>query len=123
VNAIDSLVARGGVRVSEHAPFGSRTTYRVGGSARVVVSITSPEDLDELGPAMTETGLAIVCLGNGSNLLVEDGERDVLVVHCDRTFAALDYDGDERVVVNAGAAATVTTSPARSKRPRSGATG
>ena len=103
MNAIDTLVARGGVRVSEHAPFGSRTTYRVGGTARVVVNVTSLEDLDELGPTMTETGLTIVCLGNGSNLLVEDGERDVLVVHCDRSFAALDYDGDERVVVNADA--------------------
>ncbi len=103
MNAIDALVALGGPRVSEHAPFGSRTTYRVGGTARVVVNITSLDDLLELGSAMTETGLALVCLGNGSNLLVEDGERDVLVVHCDRSFGALDYDGDERVVVNAGA--------------------
>jgi UDP-N-acetylmuramate dehydrogenase len=67
------------------------------------VNVTSPEDLNELGPLMTETGLAMVCLGNGSNLLVEDGERNVLVVHCDRSLAALDYDGEERVVVNAGA--------------------
>lgn len=103
MNAIDALVTLGGPRVSEHAPFGSRTTYRVGGTARVVVNITSLDDLLELGSAMTETGLALVCLGNGSNLLVEDGERDVLVVHCDRSFGALDYDGDERVVVNAGA--------------------
>jgi UDP-N-acetylmuramate dehydrogenase len=103
VNAIDALVALGGPRVSEHAPFGSRTTYRVGGTARVVVNITSLDDLDELGSTMTETGLTLVALGNGSNLLVEDGERDVLVVHCDRSFAALDVDGDERVVVNAGA--------------------
>jgi UDP-N-acetylmuramate dehydrogenase len=68
-----------------------------------VVNITSLDDLNELGPAMTETGLTLVCLGNGSNLLVEDGERNVLVVHCDRSFAGLDYDGDERVVVDAGA--------------------
>jgi UDP-N-acetylmuramate dehydrogenase len=103
VSAIDALVDLGGPRVSEHAPFGSRTTYRVGGTARVVVNITSLDDLNELGPAMIETGLSVVCLGNGSNLLVEDGERNVIVVHCDRSMAALDYDGDVRVVVNAGA--------------------
>jgi UDP-N-acetylmuramate dehydrogenase len=103
VNAIEALVARGSARVSEHAPFGSHTTYRVGGSARVVVTVTSTEDLDELGALITETEMTIVCLGNGSNMLVEDGERDVLVVHCDRSLAGLELDGDDRVVVNAGA--------------------
>jgi UDP-N-acetylmuramate dehydrogenase len=103
VSALEELVTRGGARVSEHGPFGSRTTYRVGGSARVVVTIAHAADLDELGPLMVETGLPLVCLGNGSNLLVEDGERDVLVVHFDRSAATLDYHGEEHVDVRADA--------------------
>jgi UDP-N-acetylmuramate dehydrogenase len=103
VSAIDELVALGGPRVSEHAPFGSRTTYRVGGSARVVVTIATATDLDELGPLMAETELPLVCLGNGSNLLVEDGERDVLVVHFERSSATLEYGDEERVDVRASA--------------------
>lgn len=103
MSAIDDLVALGGARVSEHGPFGSRTTYRVGGSARVVVTIATAADLDELGPLIAATELPIVCLGNGSNLLVEDGERDVLVVHFERSLATLEYDGDERVDVRASA--------------------
>ncbi|MGH3733296.1 MAG: UDP-N-acetylmuramate dehydrogenase [Acidimicrobiales bacterium] len=103
MSAVDELVKLGGTRVSEHAPFGSRTTYRVGGSARVVVSVDTIGDLDELGPLIRETGLEIVCLGNGSNLLVEDGERDVLVVHFERSRATLEHEGEERVVVKASA--------------------
>jgi UDP-N-acetylmuramate dehydrogenase len=103
VSAVEELVAVGGARVSEHAPFGSRTTYRVGGSARVFVSLAAAADLDELGPFIAATELPVVCLGNGSNLLVEDGEREVVVVHFERTSAALEFDGDERVEVVAGA--------------------
>ncbi|MGB8180080.1 MAG: UDP-N-acetylmuramate dehydrogenase [Acidimicrobiales bacterium] len=103
MSAIDELAAVGGARVSEHGPFGSRTTYRVGGSARVLVTIATAADLDELGPLIAQTGLPIVCLGNGSNLLVEDGERNVLVVHFERSRATLEYDGDERVDVHVSA--------------------
>jgi UDP-N-acetylmuramate dehydrogenase len=103
VNAVEELVALGGTRVSEHGPFGSLTTYRVGGSARVVVTVASAAELDELGPLIAATELPIVCLGNGSNLLVEDGERDVVVVHFERSLATLEYDGDEAVDVRASA--------------------
>ncbi len=49
--SLDELVAVGGTRVSEHAPFGARTTYRVGGTVRALVTLSSTADLDELGPA------------------------------------------------------------------------
>ena len=56
MNAIDTLVARGRGRVEEHAPFGARTTYRVGGSARLWANLSSLADLNELGELMLETG-------------------------------------------------------------------
>lgn len=87
----------------EHAPLGARTTYRVGGSARVWVTLSSLHDLEELGGLMMETGLACVMVGNGSNLLVEDGEHDVLAVHLDGDFSDLAWrdEGDD-VLVDAG---------------------
>jgi UDP-N-acetylmuramate dehydrogenase len=103
VSAIDELVAIGGARVSEHGPFGSHTTYRVGGTARVIVTLSSAAELEELGPLIAATELPLVCLGNGSNLLVEDGERDVLVVHLERSLATLEFDGDDHVDVQASA--------------------
>jgi UDP-N-acetylmuramate dehydrogenase len=104
VSAIDELVALGGERVEEHAALGPRTTYRVGGSVRLLVTLSSLADLDELGALMSATGLGVVCVGNGSNLLVEDGEHEVLVVHLVGELATLMWrDEGEVVVVDAGA--------------------
>jgi UDP-N-acetylmuramate dehydrogenase len=90
--------------VLEHEPLGLRTTYRVGGSARLFVRIATASDLDELGPLMRATGLALLTIGNGSNVLIDDGEHDLLAVHLEGEFATLTWsDDDGRVVVDAGA--------------------
>lgn len=102
--ALEELVRRGGVRVVEHAPIGPRTTYRAGGSARALVTLSTLRDLDELGPLIRAAGLAVMTLGNGSNLLVEEGEHDVLFVHLTDEFATLTWRDEEGVVVvDAGA--------------------
>jgi UDP-N-acetylmuramate dehydrogenase len=104
VSAIADLLALGGTRVREHEPIGPRTTYRVGGSARLFVSVATRSDLDELGPLMRATGLALLTLGNGSNLLVNEGEHELLAVHVEGELATLSWSDDEgRVVVDAGA--------------------
>jgi UDP-N-acetylmuramate dehydrogenase len=104
VTAIAELVATGGARVREHEPLGRRTTYRVGGSARLFVSIAAASDLDELGPLMGATGLPLLTIGNGSNLLIDDGEHDLLAVHVEGELTSLTWsDDDDRVLVEAGA--------------------
>ncbi|HEY5111279.1 MAG TPA: UDP-N-acetylmuramate dehydrogenase [Acidimicrobiales bacterium] len=99
MSTLDDLVNVGGARVLEHAPLGTRTTYRVGGSARLLVTLSTLGDLDELGPLIRGAGLDVVMLGNGSNLLVEEGEHDVLVVHLTDELATLTWRDEENVVV------------------------
>jgi UDP-N-acetylmuramate dehydrogenase len=102
--SLEALIDVGGARVTEHAPFGARTTYRVGGTVRALVTLSSHQDLEELGPLMVESGLAMFVLGNGSNLLVADGEHDVLGVHLVGEFDDLHTrDEGDVVVVDAGA--------------------
>ena len=98
------LLDAGAPRVEQHAPFGARTTYRVGGTARVAVTLATARDLDQLGPLIEASGLEVVVVGNGSNLLVADGEHDVVLVHLVGDFAELSWhdEGDE-VLVSAGA--------------------
>jgi len=48
VSVLDDLIEVGAGRVSEHAVFGARTTYRVGGTVRALVTLSSPRDLEEL---------------------------------------------------------------------------
>jgi UDP-N-acetylmuramate dehydrogenase len=102
---IAELVAQGRGRVEEHAAFGARTTYRVGGSVVALATLATTRDLEELGPLIWGCGLPVEVLGNGSNLLVADGEHEVVGVHLSGDFAALSWsDEDGGVVVVAGAA-------------------
>lgn len=102
--SLDELIERGSGRVTEHAPFGARTTYRVGGTVRALVTLASTGDLEELGPLMADSGLDIFVLGNGSNLLVADGEHEVLGVHLSGTFLEMTTrDVGDAVMVEAGA--------------------
>jgi UDP-N-acetylmuramate dehydrogenase len=90
--------------VREHAPFGAHTTYRVGGTVRALVTLSSLADLEELGALMNDCGLEPYVLGNGSNLLVADGEHDVLGLHLEGEFLELHTrDEPDGVIVTAGA--------------------
>jgi UDP-N-acetylmuramate dehydrogenase len=102
--SIAQLVKFGNGRVEEHAAFGERTTYRVGGTVRALATLASTKDLEELGPLITQSAPPLFVLGNGSNLLVADGEHDVLGLHLVDEFAELHWrdDGDV-VIVRAGA--------------------
>ena len=97
--SLEELIEVGGARVSVHAPFGARTTYRVGGTVRALVTLKSWDDLDELGPLMLRSGLEMYVLGNGSNLLVADGEHEVLGVHLGGEFEELRTREEGDVVV------------------------
>jgi UDP-N-acetylmuramate dehydrogenase len=102
--SLDALRALGPELVQEHAPFGARTTYRVGGTVRALVTLATPHDLDALAPALGGGELELFVLGNGSNLLVADGEHAVLGVHLTSGFSDLEWhDEDGRVIVSAGA--------------------
>jgi UDP-N-acetylmuramate dehydrogenase len=91
--------------VREHADIGSLTTYRVGGSARVLVTLETTEDLVELAPLWRDSELSVVVVGNGSNLLVDDGEHEIVAVRLGGDFEDLSWhDEGEVVVVRAGAA-------------------
>ena len=105
MTSIDALVARAGTRAREHAPLGAMTTYRVGGRARVLVSASSVSDLEELAPLIEATQLPLVVIGNGSNLLVAEGEHQIVALHLVGEFADLRWrrEGDV-VVVEAGGA-------------------
>jgi len=48
--SLEELIEVRGARVLEHAPFGARTTYRVGGTVRTLVTLASTSDLEELAP-------------------------------------------------------------------------
>jgi UDP-N-acetylmuramate dehydrogenase len=78
-------------------PLGPLTTYRVGGPAAVLFEARSPADLARAGEAVEASGLPVLVLGRGSNLLVADAGFPGLVVSLGEDFARLELDGTQAV--------------------------
>jgi UDP-N-acetylmuramate dehydrogenase len=83
-------------------PIGVRTTYRVGGAAALFVEVGSDADLESVALARRASGLDVLVLGIGSNLLVADGGFPGLCVSLGPAYATARLDPDGRV--DAGAA-------------------
>ncbi|MDQ1423759.1 MAG: UDP-N-acetylmuramate dehydrogenase, partial [Acidimicrobiaceae bacterium] len=80
MNDIDRAAMMLGDRARRDAPIGPLTTYRVGGAAARWVEARSLDDLLAVGAAHRETGLTVLVVGNGSNLLIaDDGFRGIAV--------------------------------------------
>jgi UDP-N-acetylmuramate dehydrogenase len=72
-------------------PVGPLTTYRVGGPAALFLEAGSLEDLVVAGRALEASGLPVVVVGRGSNLLVADaGFPGLVVTLAADTFGAVD---------------------------------
>lgn len=93
-------------RVEYDAPLGPRTTYRVGGSVRALVTLRNDDDVAFWSTRVWECGYDVVVIGNGSNLLVADGMHDVIALALVGTFNDISWHDDATgaVEVRAGAA-------------------
>ncbi len=99
----DELAARlPAGRVQRDAPLGALTTYRVGGTARALATPQTPQELDVVASAAAGSGIAVLVVGLGSNLLVADEGFDGLAVMLGRGFCDIAVEGAE---VSAGGAA------------------
>jgi UDP-N-acetylmuramate dehydrogenase len=85
-------------------PIGPLTTYRVGGSAALFLTVESAYDLARLRTAVATSGVAVLIVGKGSNLLVADAGFDGLAVVLGDAFGEIAIDD---TVVTAGAAASL----------------
>jgi UDP-N-acetylmuramate dehydrogenase len=84
------------------APLGERTTYRVGGTAALGVTAESIDDLRRIAEAVGSSGLPVLVVGRGSNLLVADGGfAGIAVTLAPSPFGALSFSPG---VVEAGGA-------------------
>jgi UDP-N-acetylmuramate dehydrogenase len=96
---IESLLERG--VAEENVALGPFTTYKSGGPARFVVRVETRETFDDLIRLRNETGLPLLVIGRGSNLLVADEGFDGIVIRLGADFGSVIVEGDS---VRAGAA-------------------
>ena len=103
VAVIERLMDDVGDKIAVDVPMGALTTYRVGGRAAAMVVVDDHETLSAVAAAVAGTGIPVMTLGRGSNMLVADRGFEGLVVHMAGDYAAINVV-DETIVI-AGAAA------------------
>ena len=89
-------------RAERDAPLGAITTYRVGGPAALLLRVEDDDALRALAEVVEATGVDVLVVGNGSNLLVADEGFVGLAVVLGAAFAQVRIDGAD-VVAGAGA--------------------
>ncbi len=90
--------------LAEHdVPIGPLTTYRVGGAAALFVRVRRRSDLERVAAAHRASGLPLLVVGRGSNLLVADAGFRGIGVSVAEIGDEIDID-TERHRVTAGAA-------------------
>jgi UDP-N-acetylmuramate dehydrogenase len=72
VTAIEQAAGVLGERARRLVPLGPLTTYRVGGPAALLLEVRSEDDLALAREAVTSSGVRVLVVGRGSNLLVAD---------------------------------------------------
>ena len=103
---IDELARRLGSAAAVDAPLGSRTTYRVGGSAAVATEAADEVALVAVARSLDGLDIPVLVLGNGSNLLVADVGFRGLVVTLGAGFDELSITGTD---VRVGATVALPT--------------
>jgi UDP-N-acetylmuramate dehydrogenase len=98
-------------RLGEHVPLAPLTTFRLGGPARLFLRAESTEDLVALGEVLAATGLPLLVLGRGSNLLVADAGWPGVALSLGTRMRSIAIDGTE---IEAGAGAPLPSLAARS---------
>jgi UDP-N-acetylmuramate dehydrogenase len=102
--AVERAATLLGDRARRDVALGPFTTYKVGGPAALLVQAGSADDLAAVAGAVAETGLDVLVVGKGSNLLVAEAGFGGLALVLGDAFAGVDVAGTR---VRAGGAAAL----------------
>ena len=81
----------------------SHTSFKIGGAARLVAQPKSADEIALIVKACRELGVRYMAVGNGSNLLVDDGGIDACVILLGKEFADVRLIDDTTIYAEAGA--------------------
>jgi len=110
-DAVDVTARILGPRARRDVPLGPLTTYRVGGPAALWAEVGGPDDLAVLSRAVVASGVDVLVVGRGSNLLVADRGFGGLAVVLGERWAEVLVEGAR---VRAGGAAALPVVARRS---------
>lgn len=83
----------------------AHTTFKIGGAADILITVKSVDELQSAVNACKASGIPVMLLGNGSNLLVSDNGIEGAVITLDGDFKEITVDG---TVITSGAGAKLS---------------
>ncbi|MCI2058545.1 MAG: UDP-N-acetylmuramate dehydrogenase [Oscillibacter sp.] len=89
------------LKMVEEEPMSRHTSFRIGGPARRMAFPASGEQLVLLAEFARECGAHPLVIGNGTNLLVPDGELDRLVIDTSARMNTAEPESAQRCVLHA----------------------
>lgn len=101
--AVDAAVTLLGPRARRNAPLGAVTTSRVGGRAAVAFTANTATDLLHVRDVSAASGLEVLVVGRGSNLLIADKGFEGIALFLGTAFSRIDIEPRD-ATVTAGAA-------------------
>lgn len=87
----------------ENEPMSAHTTFKIGGPARVMAFPKSEDEIALIIKKCNELSLRYIVVGNGSNLLVDDGGIDAVVISLGKDFSRVVLVDDTTIFAEAGA--------------------
>ena len=87
--------------VQQNAPMSKYTSFKAGGSAAVLVTVESEEELQKVLQDLAGADVPSMLLGNGSNTLFKDSGYEGVVIKLGESFAAMNNLGGGRVEAGA----------------------
>ena len=94
VEAVRTAAELLGDLAERDVPLGPLTTYRVGGAAALFVRLRDRQDLATVAAARAASGLPVLMVGRGSNLLVADAGFAGIAVSAAGVAETIDVDQD-----------------------------
>ena len=100
LQCLTSFMDKEDIKINE--PMNKHTSFRVGGPAKVFLTVRTEEVLKKVLKALEEKNLSYFVLGNGSNLLVSDMGYEGVIIYLGEEFAGIEVT---ETYIKAGAAA------------------
>ena len=95
-----------GCEYDENIPMSSRTSFKTGGAADLMVYPDSIEELKAILKVCKTNNVRTYIIGNGSNILVSDNGLSGVVIRLSNNFSDIELIDDETIRVQAGASMT-----------------
>lgn len=88
--------------IKENEPMKYHTSFKIGGNAQLLISVTTYEGLRELLKLCKSENVPVFILGKGSNLLVSDKGIEGVVIKLDGVFKNISLVDDDEIFCGAG---------------------